>query len=118
AIRRLCDSAPGRDDPGLFRMAIDRSFTVAGHGTVVTGTVASGSVAVGDELQWLPEGREVRVRGLQQHDRPVDRVGRGARAAINLVGVHHAEIRRGHELAEPGYLTPSRVLSVEVGGSP
>jgi len=117
AVRRLCDSAPGRDDPGLFRMAIDRSFTVAGHGTVVTGTVASGSVAVGEELQWLPEGRVVRVRGLQRHDRAVERVGRGARAAINLGGVHHAEVRRGHELAEPGYLAPSRVLSVEVRGS-
>ena len=74
-------------DPGVFRMAIDRSFTVAGHGTVVTGTVASGSVAVGDELEWQPAGRLVRVRGLHRHDQPVERIGRGSRAAINLVGV-------------------------------
>jgi selenocysteine-specific elongation factor len=114
ALRRLGASAPGRHDPGLFRMAIDRAFTVAGHGTVVTGTVASGCVAVGDDLEWHPEGRAVRVRGLQRHDRPVDRVGRGARAAINLVGVHHTEIRRGQELAAPGYLQATRVLSVEV----
>jgi hypothetical protein len=53
-------------------MAIDRSFTVAGHGTVVTGTVASGSMAVGDELEWQPAGRLVRVRGLERHDRPVE----------------------------------------------
>ena len=58
-------------------MAIDRSFTVAGHGTVVTGTVASGSVAVGDDLEWLPAGKAVRVRGLHRHDRPVERIGRG-----------------------------------------
>ena len=103
-----------RDDAGIFRMAIDRSFTVAGHGTVVTGTVVSGSVAVGDELEWLPAGRPVRVRGLHRHDRPVERVARGSRAAINLVGVHHAEVRRGHELAAPGYLEPSRILSVEI----
>jgi selenocysteine-specific elongation factor len=114
ALHALGRSAPPRDDPGLFRLAIDRSFTIAGHGTVVTGTVASGSVAVGDDLAWLPEGRPVRVRSLQRHDRPADRIGRGARAAINLVGVHHAEIRRGQELAAPGYLEPTRVLSVEV----
>jgi selenocysteine-specific elongation factor len=114
ALARLAAGAPGRSDPGLFRMAIDRAFTVAGHGTVVTGTVAGGAVAVGDDLEWFPEGRVVRVRGLQRHERPVDRVGRGARAAINLGGVHHAEIRRGQELGAPGYLRSTRVLSVEV----
>ena len=77
---------------------------MAGHGTVVTGTVASGSVAVGDELEWQPAGKAVRVRGLHRHDRPVERIGRGSRAAINLVGVHHTEVRRGQELAAPGYL--------------
>ena len=117
SLARTCEDAPAREDPGLFRMAIDRSFTVAGHGTIVTGTVASGGVGVGDDLEWFPEGRIVRVRGLHRHDRPVDRVARGARAAINLGGVHHAEVGRGHELASPGYLVASRILSVEVGTS-
>ncbi|HEV3164243.1 MAG TPA: selenocysteine-specific translation elongation factor, partial [Isosphaeraceae bacterium] len=117
ALRRLCESAPGRGDPGLFRMAIDRSFTIAGHGTVVTGTVASGSAAVGDDLELFPAGRTVRVRGLQRHEQAVERLGRGARAAINLGGVHHTEIHRGDELATPGYLVASRLLSVEVHGS-
>jgi selenocysteine-specific elongation factor len=117
ALGRLCAATPARADPGPFRMAIDRSFTVAGHGTVVTGTVASGTVAVGDDLEWLPEGRTVRVRGLHRHDRPVVRVGRGARAAINLGGVHHSEVRRGQELATPGYLAATRILSVEVRAS-
>jgi selenocysteine-specific elongation factor len=103
-----------RNDPGLFRMAIDRSFTVAGHGTVVTGTVASGTASVGDELEWQPAGRLVRIRGLHRHDRPVERVGRGARAAINLAGVHHAEITRGQELASPGYLQATQVLAVDL----
>ena len=61
-----------------------------------------------------PKGRTVRVRGLHRHDRPVERVGRGTRAAINLVGVHHSEIRRGQEIGAPGYLEASRVLSVEL----
>jgi selenocysteine-specific elongation factor len=104
---------PGHD-AGVFRMAIDRSFTVAGHGTVVTGTVVSGSVAVGDELTLHPAGRTVRVRGLQRHDRPVEHIGRGARAAINLVGAHHTEIVRGQELAAPGYLEPTRIVAIEV----
>ena len=118
ALRVLCSGIKTRHDPGVFRMAIDRSFTVAGHGTVVTGTVASGSVTVGDELEWQPEGRIVRVRGLHRHDRPVERIGRGSRAAVNLVGVHHAEIRRGQELAGPGYVQATSILSVELTASP
>ncbi len=118
ALESLCASVEPGQDTGVFRMAIDRSFTVAGHGTVVTGTIVSGRVAVGDELDWLPVGRTVRVRGLHRHDRPVDQVGRGARAAINLVGVHHTEIVRGQELAAPGYLEPARILTVEVVDSP
>lgn len=113
-LRRICEAAPCREDTGLFRMSIDRSFTVSGHGTVVTGTVVSGEVCVGDELEWWPEGRTVRVRGLQRHDRAVEQTGRGARAAINLVGIHHSEARRGQELGAPGYLEAARVLSVEV----
>ena len=92
-----------------FRMAIDRSFIVQGHGTVVTGSVTSGSLRVGDELEWQPRGERVRVRSLQNHDQPVEEVHRGQRAAINLAGVHHEDVVRGQELATPGYLVPSRV---------
>jgi len=95
-------------------MAIDRSFTIAGHGTVVTGSVASGRAKVGDELSLEPGGVRVRVRGLQNHDAPAEEVHRGQRAAINLAGVHHDEIRRGQELAAPGHLVPSRLLSVQL----
>jgi selenocysteine-specific elongation factor len=97
-----------------FRLPIDRSFIVQGHGTVITGSVNSGRVAVGDELEWQPRGERVRVRGLQNHDKPVDEVHRGQRAAINLAGVHHEDVVRGQELATPGYLKPSRVLTVRL----
>jgi selenocysteine-specific elongation factor len=117
ALRAVCAATKPGDDPGVFRVAIDRSFTVAGYGTVVTGTVASGSVATGDDLEWQPTGRVVRVRGLQRHDRPVERIGRGSRAAINLVGLHHSEVHRGQELTAPGYCVAARVLTVEVVGS-
>ncbi|TVS17581.1 MAG: selenocysteine-specific translation elongation factor [Planctomycetaceae bacterium] len=97
-----------------FRMAVDRCFTIAGHGTVVTGSVSNGSAQVGDELSIQPMGRMVRVRSLQNHDRSVERVERGQRAAINLVGVRHDEIDRGQELASPGHLVPSRLLTVRL----
>jgi selenocysteine-specific elongation factor len=117
ALHELCKTARPGQDAGVFRMPIDRSFTVAGHGTVVTGTVVSGAVAVGEEIEWIPSGKTVRVRGLHRHDEPVQRVGRGARAAINLVGAHHSEIHRGQELAAPGYLEATRILSVEIVAS-
>ena len=99
---------------GPFRMAIDRTFTIAGHGTVVTGSVSGGRVAVGDELVIEPGAIDVRVRGLQNHDRPAEEVHRGQRAALNLAGIHHDEIRRGQELATAGHLVPSRRISVSL----
>jgi selenocysteine-specific elongation factor len=97
-----------------FRMAIDRVFTIAGHGTVVTGSVASGRVRVGDELELQPGAVLVRVRGLQHHEHTVEELHRGQRAAINLAGVRHDEVLRGQELAASGYLVPSKVISLEL----
>ena len=97
-----------------FRLAIDRSFVLQGHGTVVTGSVTSGSLKVGDEVDWLPRGERVRVRSLQNHDKAVEEVHRGMRAAINLAGVRHEDVIRGQELATPGYLVPSKVLTVRL----
>ncbi|CAN5801878.1 selenocysteine-specific translation elongation factor [soil metagenome] len=114
ALQQAAEAVPSRADPGLFRLSIDRSFTVPGHGAVVTGTIASGRVAVGDDLQWWPDGRPVRVRGLRQHDQAAETLPRGARAALNLSGLHHSEIERGQELATPGYLEATRVMSVEL----
>ncbi|MFM7844932.1 MAG: SelB C-terminal domain-containing protein, partial [Planctomycetota bacterium] len=96
-----------------FRLAIDRTFTIAGHGTVVTGSVSAGICQVGQELLVEPGQVPVRVRGLRHHDQAVNEVHRGQRAAINLVGVHHDELRRGQELTTPGHLVPQRLLSVE-----
>lgn len=114
AAEQAVGAARRRKLSGPFRMAIDRAFTIAGHGTVVTGSVASGQVRVGDELTLEPGGVPVRVRGLQNHDTPADEVHRGQRAAINLAGVRHDEIGRGQELASPGHLAASRLLSVRL----
>src|SRR5262245_26038174 len=79
AIAEACQKVESRRDNEWFRLAIDRSFVVQGHGTVATGSVTSGRVAVGEELEWLPRGERVRVRSLQNHDRSVEEVHRGQR---------------------------------------
>ncbi len=98
----------------LFRMPIDRVFSIAGHGTVVTGSVLSGSVKPGDTLELLPAGREVRVRGVQQHGSQADDATARQRTAINLAGVKTDEVERGMELAAVGYLQPSKRLLIEL----
>lgn len=82
-------------DDGRPRMWIDRAFAIEGAGTVVTGTLTGGTVAVGDTVTIFPGGTQVRIRGLQNHETAVDRLGPGNRAAINVVGVHHGEVARG-----------------------
>jgi selenocysteine-specific elongation factor len=114
AIAEACRHVEERRGEQWFRLAIDRSFIVQGHGTVITGSVTSGRVRVGEEVEWLPRGQRVRVRSLQNHDRSVEEVHVGQRAAINLAGVHHEDVVRGQELATPGYLTPSRVMTVRL----
>ncbi len=105
----------GLADPAApFRMAIDRVFTIEGHGTVVTGSVSSGSVSVGDKLEIQPGGIEARVREIQNHDLGVDAIARGQRSAINLAGVHHEQIHRGQELCAPGHLRPTRIISAKI----
>src|SRR5205823_6292600 len=107
-----CQKVEERTGRQWFRLAIDRSFVVQGHGTVVTGSVTSGRVAVGDEVEWLPRGERVRVRTLHNHDVPVEEVHHGMRAALNLAGVDHHDVVRGQEWAEPGYLLASKCMTV------
>jgi selenocysteine-specific elongation factor len=120
ALEEACAAVEERTEGEWFRLPIDRSFVVQGHGTVVTGSVVSGSVAVGDEIEWhRGDGTTelVRVRGLNNHGKSAERVGHGQRAAINLAGVPHEQIRRGQELARPGLLVPSKVLTVRLSAS-
>jgi len=114
AIAEACQKVEERRGEQWFRLAIDRSFIVQGHGTVVTGSVTSGHLRVGDEVEWLPRGERVRVRSLQNHEQAVEEVHAGQRAAINLAGVHHEDVIRGQELAAPGYVLPSRVMTVRL----
>lgn len=114
AIRELCCSIQKRSHHQWFRLGIDRSFVIQGHGTVVTGSVVSGSLKVGEEIEWLPGREKVRVRSLQNHDQSVEEVHQGQRAAVNLAGVRQEEIERGQEIATSGYLVPSTLITVRL----
>lgn len=92
---------------GQARLPIDRVFTVSGFGTVVTGTLWSGQLKVGDTLEMMPVQKPVRVRTLQVHNEKVDTAYAGQRVAVNLQGVEVADIKRGYLLATPAYLSPS-----------
>ncbi|HSK19109.1 MAG TPA: selenocysteine-specific translation elongation factor [Longimicrobiales bacterium] len=98
ALVQAADLAPERWHDDLFRMPIDRVFTVRGTGTVVTGTVWSGTVRRDAQVHVLPAGLEARVRGLQQHGADCDEIGPGARAAVALAGVERAALSRGDTL--------------------
>ena len=111
ALDRVAARLPGRSaSPGEPLLHIDRSFTIQGAGTVVTGTLWSGSMGRGDRLVLLPAGRRVRVRGVQVHDQPTERADAGQRVALNLAGVDRRSIARGDVLAAPGTVEPTTIL--------
>jgi selenocysteine-specific elongation factor len=101
ALARAADDAP-RGPEAPTRLYVDRAFTIAGAGTVVTGTLWSGSIAPGDELRVEPAGLRTRARSVQVHDSPVERGEAGQRVAVNLPGISRSQLRRGEALVEPG----------------
>lgn len=107
AIADLAREVEAKPDRGVFRMPVDRNFSMKGFGTVVAGTVLSGHVRVGDTIELLPQKREVRVRGIQRHNQMLETLGLGERAALNLQGLERAAVARGNVLATPGYYTPT-----------
>jgi selenocysteine-specific elongation factor len=95
ALDRVAAGLPGRGGGGALRLHVDRSFTIRGAGTVVTGTLWEGAAARGDEVRILPSGRSARVRSVQVHDELRERAGAGQRVALNLAGVRREEVARG-----------------------
>ena len=112
ALGRAADRVEHVRADGPTRLYIDRSFSLRGFGTVVTGTLWSGSIGEGDELRVEPAGRSVRVRSVQVHDRDVERAESGQRVAVSLPGVERRELRRGDALVAPGAYPTSYRLDV------
>ncbi|GHD66114.1 selenocysteine-specific translation factor [Luteimonas padinae] len=121
ALRRQLEdrahAAAARNADGLFRLAVDRVFTLPGHGTMVTGTVFSGRTAAGDErarLVLAPAGTPVRVRSIHAQNRPSDEARAGQRCALNLAGTGRDAIARGDWIADARAFRPTRNLDVEL----
>ena len=97
-----------------FRLPVDRVFTVTGFGTVVTGTLLSGGISVGDEVEILPSGIACRVRGVQSFGAKVEKGGAGERLAVNLQGVDYSEVERGDVVVPKGLYRPTSVVDVRL----
>jgi selenocysteine-specific elongation factor len=112
---RLAEESKREDDSGRpFRLAADRSFKMEGFGAVVTGTVASGALRIGDSVEVQPGGGSARIRGLQVNARPRETVTPGLRAAVNLTGLSKRGVRRGDEIVTPGCVTLSNRFDAKI----
>ncbi len=114
ALSKLGKQIPAAEIEKPFRLSVDRSFTLKGFGTVVTGTVLSGSLRQDEEVQQFPQQRSVRIRGLQAHSQTVSEVFAGQRAALNLAGITKEEIQRGDQLVKEGSLLTSYMLNASL----
>jgi selenocysteine-specific elongation factor len=114
ALAALARAVPAKASDQTPRLPIDRVFTVKGFGTVVTGTLTAGALAVDDRVEVYPRGVQSRVRGLQVHGRPVERTAAGQRTAVNLQAVERAAIERGDVVAPPGALLPALLVDATV----
>jgi selenocysteine-specific elongation factor len=113
-LEAVLAEASGTVSDAIPRLPVDRVFSVSGFGTVVTGTLSGGEIAVGDELRLYPGDRRARVRGLQSHQEKVSRALPSRRTAVNLSGITTEEVQRGDVLAPPGVMAPSQRLDVRL----
>jgi selenocysteine-specific elongation factor len=118
ALGRAVDAAlaavPAPLDRGRPRLFVDRAFALPGFGPIVTGTLETGTLHVGDEVSVVPAGLRARIRGLERHGERLERVDPGGRTAVNLAGVDRGQLGRGMALVPPSSLAPARRLDVRL----
>src|SRR6267143_676960 len=114
ALSDAAANASAKDAARYFRLPIDRAFAMKGFGSVVTGTLISGSVGPGDEVELFPRGERLRVRGVQSAGKTVERATPGQRTAVNLAGIEHTALQRGMVLAAPGKFRKTRRIDVRL----
>ncbi|HET7348900.1 MAG TPA: SelB C-terminal domain-containing protein, partial [Acidobacteriaceae bacterium] len=114
AVAEMAAALPTRGEGYVPRLPPDRAFAMRGFGTVVTGTLQSGSLRAGSTLELLPEARTVRVRGIQVHGDAVGEVAAPSRVALNVSGIEHGEVHRGHTLVPPDTLAAATVVDAEI----
>jgi selenocysteine-specific elongation factor len=113
-IDELLDATELKAELGRPRLPIDRVFTMAGSGTVVTGTLVDGTLSVGQEVEIVPAGLRSRLRGLQMHKSRINTASPGSRVAANLVGVNTSQLQRGDVVTRPGWLKPTRMVTAKL----
>ena len=114
ALLREASAAPEKRGDRYFRLPVDRSFVVKGFGTVVTGTLLAGQMASGEEVELLPDGKRLRIRGLHSSGRTVEKASAGQRTAVNLAGIEHSAIQRGMVIAMPGRFVKTKRVDVRL----
>ena len=113
-IIRLASDVPARDTEALFRLPIDRVFTMKGFGAVITGTLIAGKVKKEEEVEIFPARKRARVRGVQVHGSAAEQAIAGQRTALNLAGIQMEELARGMTLTAPGVFEPTQKLEVQI----
>ena len=113
-IEKVKNIGERKIDKSLFRLPIDRIFTLEGHGTVVTGTLLEGSCKVGDEVQLYPGSRMVKIRGIQSHGEKAEEAFAGQRTAMNLMNISKEDIDRGQVLAYPGAMENTTLIDASI----
>jgi selenocysteine-specific elongation factor len=114
ALRLVASQVPARSAETIAHLPVDRAFTMRGFGAVVTGTLVAGEMTEGGEMELLPAGARVRVRGLQVHGAQVTRASAGQRVAVNLGGIEAAQIERGMVLAPISRLRPTQIIDAQL----
>ena len=114
ALGEAAANSAAKDAARYFRLPIDRAFAMKGFGSVVTGTLISGSVGPGEEVELFPRGERLRVRGVQSGGKAVERAMPGQRTAVNLAGIEHTALKRGMVLAAPGKFRKTRRIDVRL----
>ena len=113
-LARLAGEVQEKKASGRFRLPVDRVFTSAGFGTIVTGTLLSGEMRLGDEVEILTTGLHGRLRGIQIHGRKEETAAAGQRVAANIQGVDHTQVSRGDIIAPRGLFTATRTVDVRL----
>jgi selenocysteine-specific elongation factor len=112
ALHESAAQLAGKDSSQYFRLPIDRAFAMKGFGTVVTGTLISGAISAGDEVELFPSHTRLRVRGLHSGGKSIEHASAGRRTAVNLAGIEHTAVKRGMTLALPGKFRTTRRIDV------
>jgi selenocysteine-specific elongation factor len=113
-IKEIALRVEPKPTKGLFRLTIDRVFTLTGFGTIVTGTALSGSISIDDPVEILPSNIRSRVRGLHSHGKPIQTAYAGQRVAINLQGVDKEKLKRGDSVVVPERFIPTKKIDANV----